>query len=93
MCASVAAGPRRHGPRSPNARNAASGCASKNRKERRSESFRNNNMTFEYKKTGRKAREAPLCADRINPDLLIIRNRHRPPVDPVAYAAVLEILG
>jgi hypothetical protein len=50
-------------------------------------------MTFEYKKTGRKAREAPLCADRINPDLLIIRNRHRPPVDPVAYAAVLEILG
>jgi hypothetical protein len=50
-------------------------------------------MTFEYKKTGRKAREAPVRADRINPDLLIIRNRRRPPVDPVAYAAVLEILG
>lgn len=49
-------------------------------------------MTFEYKKTGRKAREAPVRAD-YNPDFLIVRNRRRQAVDPVAYAAVLEILG
>jgi hypothetical protein len=50
-------------------------------------------MTFEYKQTGRKAREAPMRADQTNPDLIVIRNRRRQAFDPVAYAAVLEILG
>jgi hypothetical protein len=50
-------------------------------------------MTFEYKKVGRKAREAPMRTNHSNPDLIVLRNRRRQEFDPVAYAAVLEILG
>jgi hypothetical protein len=49
-------------------------------------------MAFQYKRTGCKAREAPVRADSRKPDLKT-RTPARRAFDPVAYAAVIEILG